>query len=64
MTLTDGQVYWLCFAVAAMVVTGLWMVVGLCRHARAVRRHPANRPPYDWATDPGVRQPGHVRRVA
>lgn len=32
---------------------------------RAVRRHPANRPPFDWARDPGcvwVRQPSHVHR--
>lgn len=69
--LTDGQYYWLCCAlVAVVVVTGALMVGDLRRRlrragVRACRAHPANRRPYDWAVDdPGRRQASCVRKVA
>lgn len=66
--LTDGQAYWICFAVALfMVGTGWLMARSLYRTHRALARsrraHPANRP-YDWSRDRYYRQASCVHRRA
>lgn len=61
---TDGQV-----AVAIFfILTGVAMVADMLRRRlmrlrASVRRHPANRPPYDWAKDTRCRQAATVQRL-
>ena len=68
--LTDGQYYLVCVAVAIMVVTGPLLARSWWRRARiracvrSSRRHPSNRPPYDWAADTRYRQAVSVHRRA
>lgn len=67
--LTDGQYWMVCVGVVGMAVTGAGMARSLYRQhrsrARSRRAHPAvGRPPYDWAADRRLRQPGHVRRAS
>ena len=61
--LTDGQLFWLLFALILATAIAGWSAARAAWRHNAALRHPAARPPYDWAQDRTYRRAITVRRT-